>query len=101
MIRALALDDDNHSCMFVTEVGVRYNNACEFICECLAKPHIEEYDVRGFCIIEPGKPLADLEDDVIDDLFYFMEGCGSAPEGISFKAAFDLMWNSSQKGWRD
>ena len=100
MLRVLALDDDNHSCMYVTEAGVTYENACEFI-KYLAQPHIEPVEVRGFAIIDPvGAPLKDLEDDVIDDLFYFVEGVGSMKEDIPFSAAFDMLWSSSKEWWR-
>ncbi len=100
MLRVLALDDDNHSCMFVTETGARYENSMVFMRDCLAKPHMETYHIRGFCIIDYSKPLSDLEEDVVDDLFYFMEDIGEAPEGITFEAAFNLMWNSGSERWR-
>ena len=105
MVKVLALDDENHSCMFVTEHGKRFYDACEFIKECLAPAHTETYDVRGFAIIEPlHGPLKDLEDDVIDDLFYFVEGAGPCPEELSeengFQVAFNLLWNSSNERWR-
>ena len=109
MLRVLALDDDNHSCMYVTETGVTYENACEFI-KYLAQPHIEPVEVRGFAIIDPVSEvmgnfkkidnLKDLEDDVIDDLFYFVEGVGSMQEDIPFSAAFDMLWSSSKEWWR-
>lgn len=100
-IRVLALDDDNHSVMFATEYGVRYNSAAEFIKECLALPHVEQYDVRGFAIIDPVDGiLSDLEDDCIDDLFYFVEGVGAMEEDIPYLAAFNMLWNSSKEWWR-
>lgn len=101
MLRVLALDDDNHSCMYVTEMGATYENACEFI-KFLAQPHIEPIEVRGFAIIDPGKPLMDLEDDVIDDLFYYVEGvgCSESVANIPYSKAFDMLWNSSKEWWR-
>lgn len=100
MIRVLALNDDNHDTSFACEDGRTFTRASTFITECLAKPHSEEYIVRGFCIIDEVRgPLAAYNNDDIDAMFYALEDVARY-EGKDFLEMFNLLWESSSERWR-
>ena len=100
MIRVLAMNDDNHEPSFVLEDGTVYSCASRFICNCLAKSHSEEYDVRMFYICDDfkGTGCEELSDDEVNSLFYCVD-CGEDSFGLNFHSAFDILWNASSKSW--
>lgn len=99
VIRVLALDDDNHDSMFVTEEGEVYNNAKEFL-DVVGKPHTETYDIRGFCLIDYYGPAEELDDELVDQMFAYVGGYAIPPEGYTFAEAFEVLWASSETRWR-
>ena len=98
MIRVLALNDDNHETSYTTEEGQRFYSASEFITKVLAKPHTEEYIVRGYAIIdEPEGALAALDEDEI--ITVFDQVANDFLGKMSFEEAFNLLWESSDERW--
>jgi hypothetical protein len=105
-IQVLALNDDNHAKCYVTR-GSYFHNACQFMQECLLKPHTVEYEVREVYLCEPNGDLAELTEDeflcLFDDL-----ACNYNPDEL-FKTnkaqwerrefAFDLFWKNGDE-WR-
>ena len=94
MIRVLALNDDNHATSFVREDGVRYNDAQDFIKNCLAMPHIKEYNVRGIYICDE---FGDIDYDEFDAMFMCVEQGSCDP--YSFVDSFDKLWEMSSERW--
>lgn len=99
MIRVLALNDDNHETSFTIEDGRRFYTKFEFITEVLAKPHAEEYVVRGYAIIdEPEGRLADYECEQVDAIFDLVANDFSC-DIVTFEEGFDLIWETSGERW--
>lgn len=100
MIRILALDDDNHDVMFAMENGTIFNYSSDLL-RLLAQPHSEEYEIRGFCLIDYEGPATELDEEVVDELFSIVEGVYSpALAGYTFQEAFETLWASSTERWR-
>ncbi len=99
MIRILALNDDNHETCFTVENGCRFYTKFELITELLAKPHKEEYVVRGYALIdEPIGRLANYELVEIDSIFD-MVASNHKCDLVDFKEGFNLLWESSNERW--
>ena len=88
-IKVLALDDDNHSVSFVTEEGVNYSSAAEFMRDCLLQPHGTFYVVRMITLIEEQYEAVEEEFDKIQF------GCGLMT--AEWRNAFDKLWELSQE----
>ena len=101
-IKVLALNDDNHSTVFITR-GDYYSNAAVFMKECLLKPHDSAYIVKyvHLCDFGYSKPLpAWAADEKIDEMFDSLYMC-SNPAQLFMKnelrwhereQAFDFFW---------
>lgn len=99
MVRILALDDDNHEVMYATENGRTFGYARDLI-QFLASPHTEEYEVRGFTLINYEGEAGKLPEELIDQMFYCVEGYGREPKGYSRRECFETLWASSEEDWR-
>lgn len=99
MIKVLALNDDNHETSYTLEDGRRFYSKYEFITQLLAKPHTEEYDVRGFAIIdEPEGYLEGYTEDQIISIFDLVANDFKC-DLMDFDMAFALLWSSSNERW--
>ena len=97
MIRVLALNDDNHATSFTTENGDVYYDASSFITKVLAKPHEEEYCVRGIYICDVydeevigEEEMCDRFDCVVDGKDYYL---------YKFDESFEKLWSVSSERW--
>lgn len=88
-IKVLALDDDNHSVSFVTEEGVNYSSAAEFMRDCLLQPHGTFYTVRMIALVEEYCEAVEEEFDKIQF------GCGLMTD--DWREAFERLWAVSQE----
>ena len=68
-IQVLALNDDNHATSFALR-GKVFHNYMSFIRECLAKPHQNEFEIRGIYICDDYDGI-DME--TMDMLFALVE----------------------------
>ena len=99
VLRILGLDDDNHSPMFRCEDGTHFNTYKELI-DFLSKPHDCQIQVKMFAIVDEipqGIGLADYDQEQIDDMFYFLEGCGAKPENMIDDLIFELFWHAADR----
>ena len=94
MIRVLALNDDNHETFFIREDGTRYDDTQDFIKNCLAMPHLTEYNIRGIYLCDKFKGIDDEE---FEAMFMCIEQ-GSYRE-YSFVDSFDKLWTISSERW--
>lgn len=100
MIRILALDDDNHDVMFAMENGKIFSYASDLL-RFLAKPHTEEYEIRGFCLIDYEGPASEMDEEEVDKMFSIVESVYSpALAEYTFQEAFETLWASSTERWR-
>lgn len=102
-MRVLALNDDNHATSFTTENGETYYNAYQFITKCLAKPHKNEYIVRGFWICDEFDDtiLEKYTEEEIQLIFDCVERADEKAYNtdINFDKAFNILWASSSEHW--
>lgn len=99
IIRTLALDDDNHEDMFVTDTGRTFGCAQELL-EFLGKPHTETYEFRWFCLIDYSGPAEELDESLVDNMFCYVGGFACQPNGYTFAEAFDILWASAKMRYR-
>lgn len=98
-IRVLALNDDNHETMFITEDMNIYSTARSIMIHRLCQPHIESYDIKGFAIIDEfAGNLANFEDEEVDRMFDCIRGLLTCSDE-EFLKYFDLFWSSSKEYW--
>lgn len=98
-IRVLALNDDNHDTVFVSENGDIWYYARNFI-EHLSTPHNDTYETRGFALVDYDHgPAMDLDDELVDQIFSYLENYSIAPEGYTRAECFEVLWASSNEWW--
>lgn len=96
-LRILGLNDDNHSPCFRCEDGTTFSN-CQQLVEFLSKPHDVQVEVKMFAIVDEWtSALEELGEDMVDMLFYFVEGYGCQPEGYTLETAFNLFWDAADR----
>ena len=90
-IKVLALDDDNHSVSFVTEEGVNYSSAAEFMRDCLLQPHGTFYVVRMIALVE------EYCEAFCEDFDKVQFGCGLITD--AWEDAFERLWAVSKENF--
>ena len=101
VVRVLALNDDNHSCMFSTP-DTTYSNAKEFMDKCLLKPHTETYELRLIYICDQPEGLSDMSEEEFNDAFCALE---DDPTDLPFNRyhkrceIFEKMWEHAERNF--
>lgn len=97
-IQVIALNDDNHSKIYVTK-GRHLGDAANFMKKCLLKPHTDEYKIREVYLCEPPGELAELDE---NEFLYMFDLLYSTQRPIELideacenrERAFDLFWEN-------
>ena len=95
-IQVLALNDDNHAISFALR-GKVFSNYMSFIRECLAKPHQNEFEIRGIYICDYYEGI-DME--TMDILFSLVETDPKYLDGaklVQRQRAFSTLWEVADK----
>lgn len=100
-IKVLCLNDDNHSKSYITKSRY-FNNAADFMKNCLLLPHDEEYEVREVYICNPQGELADLNEDEFLYMFDLLDLTHHLDEidndvFRNREIAFDLFWENADE----
>ena len=97
-IQVIALNDDNHSKVYVTK-GRYLGDAANFMKECLLKPHTYEYEIREVYLCEPQGELAELDEDEFLYRFDLLYSTYNPFQSIDAdweyrEKTFDLFWEN-------
>ena len=96
-MRILGFDDDNHALCFRCEDGTTFDN-CRELVDFLCTPHAMRFEVKVFAIVDEWTPaLETLGEDKVDEMFYFIEGYGRQPEGMTLEEVFNLFWDAAER----
>lgn len=100
-IRILGMDDDNHEPMFVAETGEVFYDAQELIQILLAKPHLVEYEVKMFALVDGwSTALLEYDECEVDNMFDFLCRTHHLESDAKFSKIFELFWESAnRKNW--
>lgn len=95
-IQVLALNDDNHATSFALR-GKVFGNYLSFIRECLAKPHQNEFEIRGIYICDE---YEGIDEETMDILFSLVEADPKYLDEVEFtqrQRAFSTLWEVADK----
>lgn len=103
-IPVIALNDDNHSKAYVTR-GSYYNNAADFMKECLLKSHTVTYEIKEVYLCYPEGDLANIDEEkflnMFDLLYLTYEPGELAKKDFSKweerEKVFDLFWKNGSE----